>query len=320
MKQQGIPGLAVAVVVNDKIVWSEGFGFADLENKIAVSPNTRFRIGSLSKLLTAAALGRAYDQGKIQLDVPVQRYVPSFPRKEQEITIRQLAGHLSGIRQYSRDEFINRQHYDKVTDSLRIFEDSPLLFPPGTKYAYSSYGYDLLGAAIEGAVKQDFMSYLERQLFRPLKMKSTMADQGQKPVPNRTQFYSRDSTGKVVDAPFTDLSDRLPAGGLLSTADDLARFGAALMKDGLLKKETRALMFTSQRASDGKETGVGLGWRIGKDEKGRCILLHGGDSIGARAFLLVYPEQRVVVAMLSNLTFARFAEPDAIKLAALFMD
>jgi CubicO group peptidase (beta-lactamase class C family) len=320
MKQQAIPGFSIAVAVNDKTEWSEGFGFADLENKVAVSPKTRFRIGSLSKLFTAAALARAYEKGAIDLDAPVQRYVPTFPKKEQDITSRQLAGHLSGIRQYSRDEYINRQSYADVLESLKVFQNSPLLFSPGTKYSYSSYGYDLLGAAIEGATKQDFLSYVQQQVFRPLKMESSVADSSQKEIPNRTRFYSRDSAGQIVAAPVTDLSDRLPAGGFLSTAEDLARFGSALLREGYLKNETRTLMFTSQRTSDGKETGVGLGWRIGKDEKGRRILHHGGDSVGARAFILMYPDLRVVVVMLSNLTFARFAEQDAGKVAEPFIN
>ncbi|HEY2975796.1 MAG TPA: serine hydrolase [Pyrinomonadaceae bacterium] len=319
IKRESLPGLSIAVAVDGKTVWSEGFGFADLDKKVLASPKTRFRIGSLSKLLTAAALARAYEKGLIDLDAPVQRYVPTFPKKEQEITIRQLAGHLSGIRQYSRDEYINRRSYSTVLKSLNVFQDSPLLFPPGTKYGYSSYGYDLLGAAIEGATKQNFLSYVQQQVFRPLKMKSTIADSAQKEVPNRTRFYSRDSTGQIVAAPETDLSDRLPAGGFLSTVEDLARFGSALLKDGFLKSETRNLMFTSQRTADGKETGVGLAWRISKDEKGRRILHHGGDSVGARAFMLIYPEQKIVVVMLSNLTFARFAEQDASKFAERFM-
>ena len=319
MKQQAIPGFSVAVAVKGKIVWSEGFGFADVEKKIPVSAKTQFRIGSLSKLLTAAALAKAYENGLIDLDSPVQRYVPTFPKKNQEITIRQLAGHLSGIRQYSRDEYINTKHYSSVLESLTVFADSPLIFAPGTKYGYSSYGYDLLGAAIEGASKRSFETYMQQEVFRRLKLDTTVADVSNKAIPMRTRFYSRDSSGQIVGAPETDLSDRLPAGGFLSTAEDLARFGSALLKDGFLKPETRTLMFTSQRTIDGKETGVGLAWRIGKDQKGRRIFHHGGDSIGARAFLILYPDEQVVIVMLSNLTFARFAEQEAASLAGLFM-
>ena len=320
MKDQGIPGFSITVAVNAASVWSEGFGIADLEHNVPASPRTRFRIGSVSKLITSAALARELEQGLIDLDAPVQQYVPTFPKKEQDITIRQLAGHLSGIRQYSRDEFINRQSYTGVLASLKVFQDSPLLFPPGTKYSYSSYGYDLLGAAIEGAAKQDFLIYVQNQVFAPLQMKETVVDSVQAIVPNRTGFYLRNSSGELVNAPYMDISDRLPAGGFLSTSEDLVRFGSAMLVDGFLKAETRTLLFTSQKTADGKETGVGLGWRIAKDAQGRRILHHGGESMGGRAFLLIYPEQKIVVAMLANLTFARFAEKEASKFAELFMN
>jgi len=317
--QQNIPGLSVAVAVDDEIVWSEGFGFADLENRVEVRPSTRFRVGSVSKLLTAAAVARLYEQGSLDLDAPVQRYVPTFPKKEQEITTRQLAGHLAGIRHYSRDEFIITQRYNSVNESLKIFQDSPLLHLPGTKYSYSTYGYTLISAVVEGASSQDFLSYIQEQVFRPLRMESTVADDNKRIIPNRTRFYSRDAGGQWVNSPYTDNSNRWAAGGFLSTADDLAHFASAHLKGDFLKAETRALMFTSQRTNDGKETGVGLGWRIGKDSEGRRILHHGGESIGGRAFVLVYPDQKVVVVMLANLTFARFAEKEASSLATPFI-
>jgi serine beta-lactamase-like protein LACTB, mitochondrial len=317
--QQNIPGLSVAVAVDGEVVWSEGFGFADLENRVDVRPPTRFRIGSVSKLLTAAALARLQEQGRLDLDAPVQRYVPAFPKKEQEITTRQLAGHLAGIRHYSREEYINTQRSNSVSESLKIFQDSQLLHPPGTKYFYSTYGYTLISAVIEGASGQDFLAYIQDQVFRPLKMESTVADDNQRIIPNRTRFYSRDESRQWVNGPYTDNSNRWAAGGFLSTAEDLAHFASAHLKGGFLKTETLALMFTSQKTSDGKETGVGLGWRIGKDGEGRRILHHGGESVGGRAFVLVYPDQKVVVAILANLTFARFAEKEASSLATLFM-
>ena len=316
---QKIPGMSVAVAIDDSLVLSEQIGLADFENSVPVRPTTRFRIGSVSKLLTAAAVARLYEQGRIDLDAPIQRYVPAFPKKEQEMTTRQLAGHLAGIRHYSRDEFINLQRYGNVSESLKVFQDSPLLHPPGTKYSYSTYGYTLISAVVEGASSQDFLSYIQEQVFRPLKMESTVADDNQRVIPNRARFYSRDENGQWLNGPYTDNSNRWAAGGFLSTAEDLAHFASAHLKNGYLKPETRTLMFTSQKTSDGKETGVGLGWRIGKDEAGRRILHHGGESIGGRAFMLVYPDQKVVVVMLGNLTFARFGEKEALSLGRLFI-
>ena len=319
-----IPGMSIAVAVDGKIIWSEGFGSADLENGVRVSPATRFRIASISKPITAAAMARAYEDGKLDLDAPIQRYVPGFPRKEHDITARQLAGHLSGIRHYRRssdedkDDFFNRKKYYKnISEALTIFQDDPLEFAPGTRFGYSSYGYTLLSAAIETASGVDFLTYMQREIFDPLKMTSTSADDNRKIIPDRTRFYSLDANKNVINAPYIDGSDTWAAGGFLSTAEDLTRFGSAYLRPGFLKKATLKEMFTSQKTSDGKETGTGLGWRIGKDKEGRTFYFHPGENVGGRSYLVVYPDSGVVVAALHNLTGASLAS--AVDISKLFV-
>lgn len=304
MTKQKIPGWSVAVVVNGEIVWSEGFGFADLETQVRVSPATRFRIGSISKVLTADALARFYEQGKIDLDVPVQKYVADFPKKEQPITVRQLVGNLSGIRHYdsrkpdeSEEDFLKRV----ISEDVKAFYKEPLQSLPGEKYGYSSPGFTLLSYAIEGATGKDFLTCIREQVFDPLNMKSTSADKPQIIIPNRTRFYSLNQEKQVVNAVYVE-NKGFAAGGFLSTAEDLVRFGSANLNDGFLKAETRKLIFTSQRTTDGKETGIGFGWRIAKDKEGRQIYHHPGVSVGGKAYLLLYPDKKVVVAMLQNLT------------------
>lgn len=303
MTKQKIPGWSVAVAVNGEIVWSEGFGFADLESQTRVTPSTRFRIGSVSKILTADGLARLYEQGKIELDAPVERYVPDFPAKGQKITIRQLVGHLSGLGHYTRMTDESEEDFYKriVSEDLKAFYSTPLLSLPGTKYNYSSPGYTLLSFAIEGASGKDFLAYMDEQVFAPLNMKSTVADKSRLIVPNRTRFYSLDQDKQVVNAVYADFKG-YAAGGFLSTAEDLVRFGSANLNNGFLKEETRKLMFTSQQTSDGAETGIGFGWRIAKDKEGRRIWHHPGGAIGGKAYLLAYPDQKVVVVMLENLT------------------
>ncbi len=319
MSKQWIPGLSIAVSVNDKIVWSEGFGFADLENTAPASPQTRFRIGSISKLLTATAAAKLYEQGLLDLDAPVQNYVSDFPKKDYEITSRELLGHLSGIRHYRRDEYINRQHYDKVSDSLKIFQSDPLLSAPNVKYLYSSYGYVLLSAVIEGASKKDYLDYMQENVFNPLALKNTAADDSRRIIEHRTRFYSRSSDGQISNETFADTSDKLAAGGFLSTAEDLVSFASKISQENFFKPETRSLIFTSQKTTDGKETGVGFGWRIGKDSKGRAIYYHGGDAVGGRAILIFYPDSKVAVAIACNLTFAKISEVEAANFADLFI-
>src|SRR5437899_2708143 len=162
-----IPGVQVAVAVNGKLVWSEGFGYADAERKKPVTRETQFRIGSVSKPLTATAVALLYEQGKVDLDAPVQRYVPSFPDKGYPITTRQLAGHLAGIRHYKDQEFFLNRRFATVLDGLAIFQDDSLLFPPGTRFSYSSYGWNLVAAVVEGASGDDFLHYMSTHVFRP---------------------------------------------------------------------------------------------------------------------------------------------------------
>lgn len=320
MTKEAIPGFSVAVMKDGQLVWSEGFGYADLETRLPVTPQTRFRIGSLSKLLTAAAVAKLYEQGSLDPDAPVQKYVPSFPKKEFEITPRQLLGHLAGIRHYKPDEPISVRRYGSVSDALKIFQDDALLHEPETKYLYSSWGFVLLSATVEGASKKDFLDFMSEQVFTPLKMTNTFADDNKKIVENRSRFYSKTADNKWNNEAYADTSDRWAAGGFVSNAEDLVLFASRMMKDGFLKPETRSLIFTSQKLTDGKETGVGFAWRIGKDPKGRKIYHHGGASAGGRTFLLVYPESNIVVALFCNLTFARFAEADAQKIGELFMN
>jgi CubicO group peptidase (beta-lactamase class C family) len=150
------PGLSIAVGRDGKILWSEGFGFADLAAHKPVTPQTQFRIGSVSKPLTAAGLMLLMEEGKIDLDADIHKYVPDYPDKGAPITTRQLAGHLAGIRHYRGKEFYSGQHYDSIQAGLKIFEDDPLLFKPGEAFSYSSYGFNLISVVMESASQQKF--------------------------------------------------------------------------------------------------------------------------------------------------------------------
>jgi serine beta-lactamase-like protein LACTB len=321
IKTKQIVGFSIAVACAGTIVWSEGFGLADVEQGVLVTPLTRFRLGSVSKVLTAAGVGRLVEEGKLDLDAPVQRYVPSFPAKPWPVTTRQLAGHLAGIRHYQKDfagPLKGAPHFESVTKALAIFQDDSLLFEPGTSYAYSSYGWNLVSAVIEGASKQEFLSYMQRSVFEPLGLHSIAADHVDRIVPDRTAFYSRDGDGTLLHAPHVDNSYKWAGGGFLSNAEDVARFGSAHLQPGFLRQTTLDLLFTPQKLASGKETGVGIGWRIGTDPNGRRILHHGGTIEGGRAMLLMFPESRVVVAMLSNM-LVDFGERDAQHIGGIFI-
>ena len=297
---RGIPGLAIAVAVDGRIVYSEGFGFADLEERVPVWPTTKFRIGSVSKPLTAVALVQLVEQGKLDLDAPVQKYVPSFPDKGAPITTRMLAGHLGGIRHYKDDENLSAKHYNNVLEGLKIFEADPLVAPPGTKFSYSSYGFNLLSAVVQGASGQDFLSYMHEHVFEPLGLRSTVEDQPAEIIEQRARFYTQPKDQHVLNAPFVDNSYKWAGGGFLSSAEDLVRFGSALLQPGFLKRDSLQLLFTPQKTKDGQETKYGMGWFIGKSTSGQKIFEHSGGSVGGTSELILYPDVHMVVAMVTN--------------------
>jgi CubicO group peptidase (beta-lactamase class C family) len=299
MERAGVPGVSITVGRDGRILWSEGLGWADLEQRVAVTPLTRFRVGSVSKSLTSAALGMLVEQGKVDLDQPVQRYVPSFPVKRWPITTRQLAGHIAGVRHYRGAEFALNRPFPTVADGLTIFADDSLLFEPGTAYRYSSYGYNLVSAVLEGASGTPFLEYMGTHVFRPAGMRQTVPDFVDSLIPFRARWYSGDQDG-VVNAMFVDNSYKWAGGGFLSTTEDLVRFGFAMLDDKFVSRETRELLWTSLTLRDGKTTGYGLGWGVGQDGAGRRRVMHSGGSMGGTAYLVIYPEQRLVVALLAN--------------------
>lgn len=310
MRALGAPGASVTVIKDGTVVWSEGFGWADLEQRVAVTPLTRFRIGSVSKSLTAIGLGLLVQQGKIDLDAPVQRYVPGFPVKKAPVTVRELAGHTAGIRHYRGDEMLVQRHYASVTEALDIFRNDTLLFTPGTRFSYSSYGFNLLSAAMEQAAGEPFVAFMARRVLAPMGLRHTVAEFTDSLVPFRAHFYTLADSGRgIVNAPFVDNSYKWAGGGFLSTTEDLARVGQLLLDGALLEPKTRQLLWTSQHTTDGRETGYGMGWFVDHDPAGRRRVYHSGGSVGGTAYLLIYPDEKLVLALLVNSdhTFVRAA-------------
>jgi len=303
-RERGYPGIAIAVSVDGETVWSEGFGYADLEHRVSMRPSVKFRVGSVSKSMTAAAVATLVDAGRLDLDVPIQRYVPSFPEKLQPITTRQLGGHLAGIRTYEGDENFIRDPYPSVVDALDIFRDDPLLHPPGTAFSYTSYGFNLISAVVEGASGQPFLDYMTDAVFRPLGMRETVADWVTPIVPGRASYYVRNDAGQVVNAPFVNNSYKWAGGGFLSTTEDVLRFANAHLRDDYLSKASRKLLFTEQRTDAGEGVGYGFGWFVQQGDTGRRLLSHAGGSVGGTSLMIMQPETRVVVAGLINLTGA----------------
>lgn len=307
MTQQGIPGVSAAVVTRDELRWAKGFGVADLENQTPVRPVTMFRLASISKPITAVAAMQLAERGKLDLDAPVQRYVPTFPEKQWTVTCRQLMGHLGGVRHYRGDEIASTRRYESLTEALTIFKDDPLLHEPGTKYTYTTYGYNLLGSAVEGAAGESFPEYLDAHIFRPARMESIRVDDAAAIIPHRAQGYRKLPDGTLRNSILADVSNKIPGGGLCGTATDLARFAIAMQKDVLLKPESRAQMWTRQKLKDGTETNYGLGWSI-STRNGRREIAHGGGQPRVATYLYLRPEDHCAVALMTNLEGAKLPD------------
>jgi len=305
MAAKHVPGVSVAVVENGVEEWSGGFGFADLENAVPASPLTLYRLGSISKSLTATATMLLWQQGKLNLDAPVQKYCPAFPQKDTPITTRELMGHLAGIRHYRSDsqddpEVGNTKHFSNpIQAGLDFFKNDPLVAKPGTEFHYSTQGYTVVGCAIQGASGDSYVDYVTRNVLLPSGMAHTVPDDRFAIIPYRTRFYSKDKSGEIRNADFLDSSYKIPGGGWLSSADDMAQFEVAMLNDRIVTRATRELMWTPLKPADGKEDDYGLGWGTGK-RSGFFDVGHSGGQQGCSTMFLIVPEKRAGVVVLIN--------------------
>lgn len=300
------PGFSLAVAVRGEVVWSVSCGYADRKSRRPVTARTRFRIGSVSKPLTATALAHFAEIGRVDLDAPIDRYA-DFPSHGGAITLRRLAGHLAGIRHYeTRAEAVNRRHFASVDATLALFAHDPLVADPGTRFSYSSYGYDVIGAALEHAGGRRFGRLMRDVVLARSGMRDTTLASA--PRATRSTFYELEDGGGIRVAPPIDLSDRLPAAGLLSTANDLARFGAALAGGKLVDAATEAMMFRSQRTTAGEETGYGIGFEVHPSPFG-LFVGHTGAVDGGTAALLIHVRSDTALALTTNLGYATAIAP-----------
>jgi len=311
--EQNLPGLSVAVGVGGAIVWTEGFGWADLDKQVPVAPETRFRIGTASTVLTSAAAGVLLEKGRLKLDDDIQAYVPAFPKRPWPVTLRQVMGHVAGLRSDGGDEGpLFAEHCERPLDALPQFAPRPLLFEPGTRFRYSRYGWIVVSAAIEAAAHEPFLRFMGEQIFEPAGMHDTKADPGPAPAPGQASAYFPRfaANPRYGPDPMRDLDYSCYAGSsvFVSTPADLVRYAIAIDRGTLIQPATVRLLQMPQRLRSGQETGYGLGWEVatvalaGKDTR---MVGHDGDSLGGTvASLMTFPEHGIVVAVISNISYA----------------
>jgi serine beta-lactamase-like protein LACTB len=311
--EQNLPGLSVAVGVGGDIVWAEGFGWADTEKRAPVAPDTRFRIGTASIVLTSAAVGLLVEKGRLKLDDEIQTYVPAFPNKPWPVTLRQVMGHQAGVSNDGGDEStLFTKHCERPIDALQYFAEDSLRFEPGTEYRNTRYGWILVSAAVEYAADEPFLTFMQEQIFEPLGMNDTRADPAPKAAPGQASAYFPRFAAdpRYGPDPMRDLDYSCYAGSavFVSTPTDLVRYAIAIDSGRLLQPATVQLLQTSQRLRSGQETGYGLGWDLetvalaGKDTR---VVGIDGDSLGGTvASLMTFPEHGIVVAVTSNISYA----------------
>ena len=339
-----LPGLSLAVAMDGEIVWAEGFGWAELESETPITPAILFRIGGVSKTLTAAAVGLLVDRGHLDLDAPVRNYLPGFPEKEWAFTTRQLMAHTAGIRAHRGEGGIFRGACVDDPERLALFADEPLVSRPGTAYHYSTYGWSLVAAVVSATAGEPYLGFLRREVLEPLGMDDTVADiAAHAEAPHAHLYYPRfmlDPWYGLQDAPEVDLSCHLPAVGFLSTPSDLVRLGAAMMDASLLSPTTVDELQSPVRLDSGELTGPALGWtvesvpmgsdatetRVAGQGLGEAVLgtflgvsTVGGQVAGGTTSLLTVPEHRIAVAVSSNVSGAENVHVLTARLADLFV-
>lgn len=306
MASTHVPGLSVAVVENGEYEWASGFGFADLENNSPASEHTLFRLASISKSLTATGAMQLWERGQLDLDAPIQKYCPAFPQKPWPITTRQVMGHLGGIRHYktgSQDnpEIGNTKHFDNpIQAGIDFVKNDALVAEPGKQFHYSTQGYTVVGCVMEGASGAKYVDFMLRNVIVPAGMEHTQPDDRFAIIPYRTRFYQKTESGAVLNADFLDSSYKVPGGGWLSSAEDMAHFEVAILNDKLIKRATRDLMWTPLKPSDGSKNTYALGWH-NDEQNGVAFVAHTGGQEGTSTAFLIAPSERAGVVVLTNM-------------------
>ncbi len=297
------PGCAALVAYKGEIIYIKAFGLANIENGVPMKPDMIFRIGSITKQFTAIAILRLMEQGKLDLQDELTKYIPDYPVNGKKITIEHLLTHTSGIKSYTDMEEFNAavQGKDmKVDELIAFFKNKPMDFDPGTNWKYNNSGYVLLGAILEKITGKPYGEYIEETIFKPLGMKNSLYGSNSKIIPNRASGYDPGKTG-IQNASYLSMTLPYAAGSLMSSVEDLYKWNRALRSNQLVKKETLEKAFTGYKLQTGRNANYGYGWSIGEIGNHR-VIEHSGGIPGYLSDALYAPEDDIFIAVLSNCT------------------
>jgi CubicO group peptidase (beta-lactamase class C family) len=306
MEEYRVPGLSIAIYKDD-FLWTKGFGYADLENMVPATAETRYSLASVTKPMTAVAVVKLAEEGKLNLNDEIQKYVPYFPKKKYPVTVRQLLGHLGGISHYTVNEkgnlgpelFGHLSTHHTTEEAIAIFKDLDLVAEPGTEFHYSSYGYNLLGAAIEGASGIPYDRYMMEEVWLPMGMVDTRINNPDDLIPHRARGYDI-IDGKAKNSEFRDPSTCFASGAAHSTARDLVLFARGLDEGLVLSLDAQKQMYDSMVTTTGEVTDAGMGWAT-FCYGGYWYVHHPGGHEGFSSILLRFPWEHFAVGIACNL-------------------
>jgi serine beta-lactamase-like protein LACTB, mitochondrial len=317
MQQQQLVGLALGVVENGQITYLKGYGLADNENQQPVTPDSSFRWASISKTVTSVLSMQLVEQGKLNLESPIQTYWPQYRNAQGwPVTQRQLLSHLAGVGSYddvpgwrdglktyqARSLPAALQGADMLQASADVFAFAPLMSPPGSAYRYSTFGSMLAGAVITQAGNAPYLQQFEQRIRQPLGLTSMQPDQSTKSIPYRVSGYYREQ-GQIKQRSNDDVAWKLAGGGFTSNVGDLTRYMQALINQELLPAAAHQEMWTSQTTSEGKKTGYGLSFSVARHGQDTEIG-HFGSQEKTRTVLSFLPEKKLGVVIMCNSEWA----------------
>ncbi len=313
---KNVASISAGVLRKGKIIWVGAHGYSDLSHQVHATPNTVYRIASISKVITAVAVMQLVEKKKINLDADALNYIPYFPKKKWKFTVRQILQHTAGLRTYNPGEFNSTVSYPSTKDAVGVLSSDPLVYKPGTKFLYTTLGYNLLAAIIENTSGMKFIDYLKKYIFEPSDITSTFPEYHQNIIMNKAVGYDKNIFRKIGNAPLADLSIKFAGGGLVSTSEDMLKFAHSLLSGKLIKHATLDSMLVPTKLSNGKILESGLGFEIKTDNYGHNFFGHYGFGTGFISLLAIYPKDSTAVIDLIN-TVDRNLESPALDLAAI---
>ncbi|WP_321285959.1 serine hydrolase domain-containing protein [uncultured Sunxiuqinia sp.] len=296
-----VPGMSVCVSIDGEIVWSEGIGVASKELKAPATRETKFRIGNASEILTSYLIAKLHEQGKLDLTHSFYKYVPNFPKKKYDFTLLELGSSVSGFRDMKMEDLVKYKDLKNLKEYVQKLENDTLVYEPDTYFNDSEYNYALLGILAENIGNEKFSKLVKNQILDTLNIENTLIDYQHVIIPNRSETYYRDFIARLIKAPEVNMLPFAPTLGYLSTADDLNQLAQQILTPGFFNQETLDLFYNKHRLSGGQEVLRSFGWISTTDRFNRKLIAKLGTTIGGSSAVGIFPDQKLVVTLCSNL-------------------